>query len=211
MVNEERGGTIPGRFIVLDGVDGCGKSTQARELAEHWREQGRVVDHLREPGSTGAGERIRALLLERGVELGAGTEALLFTAARRQLLEELVRPALAAGRDVVCERFHASTFAYQAHAGELDEDELMGLLETWAGDPRPDRTVILDLEVEDAADRRGADEDRIEAKGVDFQRRVAQGYRRFAEKMPRVGVVSARGTIAEVAARVREEVERAGL
>jgi dTMP kinase len=109
----------------------------------------------------------------------------------------------------VCERFHASTFAYQAVAGELEEEELLRMLETWAGDPAPDRTVILELDVERAARRRGGEEDRIEAKGLEFQRKVAEGYRRFAARAPRVGVVSAGGSIEEVAARVREEVARA--
>ena len=106
--------TSPGRarFIVLDGVDGCGKSTQARRLVEHLSKvRGVEALHLREPGSTRVGERIRELLLSHDHDLDPGVELLLFAAARRQTLRELVAPALAQGRDVVCERFHASTFA----------------------------------------------------------------------------------------------------
>ncbi len=199
-----------GRFLVLDGIDGCGKSTQARLLVEDLREEGGDPLHLREPGSTGAGERIRDVLLAREVELGAAAEALLFAAARRQMLDELVRPALEAGRDVVCERFHASTFAYQAVAGDVDEDELLAMLEGWAGEPAPAVTVILDLEPEAAAGRWGGEADRFEARGLAFQRKVAEGYRRFARRASRVAVVSAEGSPEEVAARVRAEVPRAG-
>ena len=112
--------------MVLDGIDGCGKSTQARllvtALEERW--DGGVL-HVREPGSTAVGEALRELLLFRDLELGAEVEALLFTAARRQMLDEVVEPALAAGRAVVCERFHPSTYAYQAVAGGLQEDAVL--------------------------------------------------------------------------------------
>src|SRR5687768_14641197 len=98
------------RFFVLDGIDGCGKSTQAKLLVEALsRSATRPPLHLREPGSTGAGERIRELVLSHEHELDAGVELLLFAAARRQMLSEVVAPALREGRDVVCERFHAST------------------------------------------------------------------------------------------------------
>ncbi len=127
------------------------------------------------------------------------------------MLFELVEPALAAGRDVVCERFHASTFAYQAWAGDLEPERVLDLLHTWAGDPRPDLTLLLDLPVEEAharADERG-DPDRIEARGLSFQERVAEGYRAFAARDERTVVVPANGDADEVARRVLEEVLRA--
>lgn len=195
------------RFIVLDGVDGCGKSTQARLLVDVLAAaRGRAPLHLREPGSTTAGERIRELVLSRDHELDAGVELLLFAAARRQMLRELVAPALAEGRDVVCERFHASTFAYQASAGGLGEDEVLALLVRWANDPEPDALVLLDVDPELAAARRGPASDRIEDKGLEFQQRVARGYRRFAELRPATRVVDGRGPVEEVARRVREAV-----
>jgi dTMP kinase len=165
--------------------------------------------HVREPGSTPIGERIRAILLDPDLVLAPAVEALLFAAARRAMLSDVVAPALVAGRDVVCERFHPSTFAYQAVAGGLDEDEVLDLLHTWAGSPRPDLVVLLDLEVDEAARRRGAATDRIEAKGLDFQRVVAEGYRRSAALLGRVVVVDASGTPAEVHALVLAEVRRA--
>ncbi len=190
-------------FYVLDGVDGCGKSTQSARLVEALAARGGPPPlHLREPGSTAAGERIRALLLDRELHLGAPAEALLFAAARRQTLDELVRPALAAGRDVVCERFHAATYAYQAVAGEVDERRVLDLLETWCGAPRPDLELILDVDVDQAAGRRGPASDRIEEKGLAFQRRVAEGFRRYAQLVPRAVVVDGSGSPEEVAARV---------
>ncbi len=195
------------RFIVLDGVDGCGKSTQAALLtAEMSRMRGVEALHLREPGSTVVGERIRALLLAREHDLDAGVELLLFAAARRQMLRELVTPALMQGRDVVCERFHASTFAYQAVAGGLPEGDVLATLERWAGAPAPDAIVLIDVDPDEAARRRAGAQDRIEAKGLEFQRRVAAGYRRFAELSPLARVVDGRGSKEQVALRVREVV-----
>ena len=191
-----------GRFLVIDGVDGCGKSTQAGLLAER-------LDalHLREPGSTAVGERVRALLLDRDLTMGAEVETLLFASARRQMLDELVEPALAGGRDVVCERFHPSTFAYQAVAGGLDPDAVLELLRTWAGTPEPDLLVVLETSVDRAAERRGEATDRIEDKGLRFQRRVAEGYRLYAELDARVRVVDGSRTVEEVAAEIAELVD----
>jgi len=198
-----------GRFVVLDGVDGCGKTTQATRLAARLAAERRSDPlHLREPGSTAIGERIRAVLLDRDFDVRPDVETLLFCAARAQTLAELVQPALDAGRDVVCERLHASTFAYQAIAGELGEERVLGLLEAWAGTPEPDVTLILDVDVDDAAGRRGAPKDRIEAKGLAFQRRVAEGYRRYAELRPATRVLDARGAADDVAELVWKEVRR---
>ncbi len=201
--------TSPGRarFIVLDGVDGCGKSTQARRLAEHLTKvRGVEALHLREPGSTAAGERIREIVLAREHDLDPGVELLLFAAARRQMLRELVAPALAAGRDVVCERFHASTFAYQAVAGGLPEADVLALLVRWSNEPEPDALVLLDLDPDLAARRRTGPTDRIEAKGLEFQRKVAAGYRRFAALRPATRVVDASGDADAVERAVRAAV-----
>ncbi len=203
--NRERG-----RFIVLDGIDGCGKTTQAELLcAAIEKETARAPAHLREPGSTAVGERIRAILLDPDLVMSPPVEALLFAAARRQMLTDLVAPAIAQGRDVVCERFHPSTFAYQAVAGGLDEDEVLDMLHTWAGRPEPDLVILLDLDVDEAARRRGAPSDRFEAKGLDFLRVVAEGYRRSASLLGKIATVDASGTPEEVAARVLAEVHRA--
>lgn len=214
-------GKARGRFVVLDGIDGCGKSTQAARLAEALRrgergESGRETLHLREPGSTKLGEALRGLLLERGGDLSPAVEALLFATARRQMLDEIVAPALARGAHVVVERFHPSTFAYQGVAGGLGEDAVVELLERFAGSPRPDRVILLDLAPEIAAQRlsrtprhRG---DRIEDKGLEFQRRVAEGFRRYASRFSGSGVVAVIDAALpedEVHERVLAEVARA--
>lgn len=193
-----------GLFVVVDGVDGCGKTTQARLLADALGVAPEL--RLREPGSTALGEALRGLLLAREHRIEPAVETLLFAAARRQMLDELVRPALEAGRVVVCERFHPSTYAYQAVAGDLDGGDVLALLHGWAGAPAPDLVVILDVDVDEAAARRGAATDRIEAKGLAFQRRVAEGYRRYAELDPRAVVVDGAGSPEEVHERVMERV-----
>ncbi len=199
-----------GRFYVLDGLDGCGKSTQAARLvAALGTSAGHPPLHLREPGSTVAGERIRALLLDPEPALAPATQVLLFAAARRQMLEERVAPALVLGRHVVCERFHPSTLAYQGAALGVGEERVLALLLEWAGTPAPDLTVILDLEPDAARTRRGT-RDRYEAERPDFHGRVAEAYRRYAARAECVVLLSALGSPDEVAARVWAEVQRAG-
>lgn len=195
---------------MLDGVDGCGKSTQAALLVETLtRSNPSAPLHLREPGGTLLGEGLRTLLLgrDRGV-LDAGVELLLFAASRRQMLREKVAPALDAERDVVCERFHPSTFAYQAVAGGLDEREVLAVLARWAGEPAPDLVIVIDVQPELARERRAGPLDRIEDKGLEFQRRVAHGYRRYAELVPATVVVDGRGAPHAVAARIETAVLR---
>jgi dTMP kinase len=198
-------------FVVLDGVDGCGKSTQARRLVEALaREAAAPPLHVREPGSTRVGEALRAILLSREhAHLSPRVETLLFAAARAQMLAELVAPALAAGRHVVCDRFHPSTFAYQAFAGGLPEREVLDLLERWAGSPRPDLEIILDVAPEAAASRRGQAGDRIEDKGLEFQQRVARGYQRYKELVPATIVIDGARAEDVVARDVLAEVQRA--
>jgi dTMP kinase len=151
---------------------------------------------------------LRELLLAGEAEIGPGSEVLLFASARRQLLLELVAPALALGRDVVCERFHPATLAYQAHAGELDYEEVLSLLTLWAGDPVPELCVVLEVDPDRAAARREGEQDRIEARGLEYQRLVAEGFRRTVERLSWVKSVDGEGSVEEVAARVLAEVDR---
>ena len=196
-------------FVVLDGIDGCGKSTQARLLVEALAgRRAHQALHLREPGSTPLGERIRALLLSRELEIAAPAEALLFAAARRTMLDAVVGPALAGGRDVICERFHASTFAYQSVGGGVPEQQLLDLLARWAGSPAPDLTLILDIEPRRALARRSGPGDRIEDRGQAFQEAVARGYRRYATLDARARLIDADAPPEVVARRVLECVER---
>jgi dTMP kinase len=208
-------------FVVIDGVDGCGKSTQAERLVRALAELGRgAALHLREPGSTALGERLREILLGRELALCGEAEALLFCAARAQMLREKVAPALARGVDVVCERFHPSTVAYQASAGGLDEEAVAALLEQWAGAPAPDLVLVLAVDPARARERvlaRGARAagDRFESRGAGFQADVAAGLARWVERARRRGgpgralLVDGDGSADEVHARVLAEVRRA--
>ena len=164
-----------GRLIALEGIDGCGKSTQARLLAERL---GAVSTF--EPGATPLGGALRGLVLGRdGAPVSPRTEALLMAADRAQHVAEVIAPALEAGDWVVTDRYSASTLAYQGFGRGLDRRALEGLVEWATGGIRPDLTVLFDLPVEVAAVRRrgtGDGEDRMEAEGLAFQRRVADGY-----------------------------------
>lgn len=192
-------------FVTLEGVDGAGKSTQARLLADVL---GPETILLREPGGTAVGERLRELLKDGSVELTPRAELLLFCAARAELVERVIRPALQAGRDVVCDRFVDSTVAYQGGARGI-EPELVADLNAAAVDGcMPDRTVLLRVDVTSAVDRaegRGGPRasDRFEREGPVFQERIAAAFERIAAAAPeRVVVVDAIGSIEEVHARI---------
>lgn len=194
-----------GRFIVLEGGEGVGKSTQAAALARHL---GAVL--TREPGGTAVGEALRNLLLgPSGPVPGARAETLLMLAARAQHVAEVIEPALARGEDVVCDRYSGSTLAYQGYGRGLDLSEL-SQLDRWASGGRaPDLVILLDLPVESARRRRaGTPLDRIEGEGAEFLERVQAGFRELAAASAgRWKVVDASGDVAQVEAAVRAVVE----
>jgi dTMP kinase len=198
-----------GRFLVIDGADYTGKSTQARLLATSLRRCGRRVLHLREPGSTRVGEAVRAVLLDpRNGRMAMTTETLLYMAARAQLVDEVVRPALARGLDVVCERFLLSTAVYQGIAGGIGTRAVFVLGRFAIGRTRPDLTILLDIDARAAERRHRGRKDRIERRGLAFQSRVRAGFRQLARSTPGVAVVDARGAIEDVATRIRQAVHR---
>lgn len=190
---------MTGRLVALEGLDGCGKSTQAAELVR--RLEGAVL--TREPGGTVLGERLRALLVDpAGGPLDARAEALLLAAARAQHVAEVIAPALAAGRDVVVDRFSHSSLAYQGAGRGLAVADLRWLSGFATGGLWPDLVVLLELPASVAAARLGP-ADRFEAEGAEFHRRVAEGYRALAAADPdRWRVVDGTGSVDEVAARV---------
>lgn len=178
-------------------------------LADALRARGLAVVLTREPGGTPLGERLRAVLLDPGGDPPAvAAEAALFAAARAELVAKVVRPALAAGRWVVSDRFLDSSLAYQGHARGLGIDAVLGLNATAVGDCLPHLTVVVDTPVEVAARRRGAAPDRIEGEGDELQRRVREGYallgRRFSD---RVALLSGEGHPEAVHAAVLRRVE----
>jgi dTMP kinase len=171
---------MSGLFVTIEGIDRSGKSTQARLLCDAL---GDAALGVREPGGTAVGERVRELLKDPSVEITPATEALLFAAARAELVAQVVRPALARGRVVVSDRFLASSLAYQGAARGLGVEEVAAVNRFATGDLEPDLTILLSIDEESAAARAGED-DRFEREGMELQRRVRAGYERLAEGDP---------------------------
>jgi dTMP kinase len=172
-------------FFSFDGVDGAGKSTQIARFREWLETRGRTVVTCRDPGSTPLGEKIREILLERvDLAIDRRTEMLLFMAARAQLVEEVIRPALAAGKVIVSDRFLLANIVYQAHAGGLDADMARQVGEAAIAGIRPSVTFLLDIDPELAAQRIGRAPDRMEAYGLDYLRRVREGFLTEARARP---------------------------
>jgi dTMP kinase len=195
-------------FISLDGLDGTGKSTQCRLLADWLRRRGQTVTECADPGGTAIGTVVRDLLLHHRQEMALPCEALLFMASRAQLTAEVIRPALAAGQAVVCDRFLLANVVYQGHAGGLEVERLWDLGRFATGGLEPDLTLVLDLPVEAALARRGRPPDRLESRDVAFHERVRAGFLAEARRRPeRIRVVEASGSVAEIHERIVQEVE----
>jgi dTMP kinase len=195
---------VPGLFVTIEGIDRSGKSTQARRLVEALGDEALLV---REPGGTPAGERIRELLKDPAVELDPRTEALLFAAARAELVASVIRPALEAGKVVVSDRYLDSSLAYQGHARGLGEAEVR-LINDWAtAGLEPDLTVLLRIDPAAAAARAG-EADRFEDEGLGLQQRVAAAYEQLAAADPgRWKAIDAARDEDQVAADIRQMVE----
>jgi dTMP kinase len=193
-------------FISLEGIDGSGKSTQASLLAEALGDDTLLI---REPGGTGAAERIRDLLADPALELDPFAELLLFLAARADLVAQVIRPALEQGRDVVSDRFSDSSVAYQGAARGLGVGEVISLTDTATDGLWPDLTLLLRMDPEEAQGRAGG-EDRFESEGLELQRAVAQAYEEIAQiASDRVVAIDAGGSEQDVHERVMEAVRAA--
>jgi len=210
----------PGVFITFEGTEGVGKSTQIELLAARFRALGRKVQVLREPGGTPIGEEIRHTLKhsEANRNMTAEAELLLLNASRAQLVREVIRPSLAAGEVVLCDRFYDSTTAYQGYGRRLDLAQVAGIIDLAVGPTRPALTLLLEIPFEISESRRLARQkaqaagaplrDRLEEEDRAFFERVALGYRAIVAANPeRVQVISAAGTIEEVATRIWQTVE----
>ena len=194
----------PGRLIAFEGVEGSGKSTQLELLRQALEGRGREVVVTREPGGTPAGERMRAVLLDPGVELHPRAEALLFAAARAELVDAVIRPALERGAVVLCDRYLDSSLAYQGGARGLGRGPVEEVNRFATGGLLPDLVVLLDLDPASGLRRRSGELDRIEAQDLAFHRRVRQAFRDLAAADPgRFAVVDGAATVAEVAAGVQ--------
>ncbi len=201
-----------GTFISFEGTEGGGKSTQIQLLAERLRAEGRVVRVLREPGGTSIGEEIRHTLKHSASNhaMTAEAELLLMNASRAQLVREVIRPALAAGEIVLCDRFFDSTIAYQGYGRQLDLNQVRSIIDFAVGTTRPNLTLLLEVSVETSEARRqsrqaitGPERDRMEEADRAFFERVHLGYLEIARTDPdRVRVIDASEGIQQVAATI---------
>ncbi len=201
-----------GLFITFEGTEGCGKSTQVARLVERLRLLGHQVRALREPGGTPIGEEIRHTLKhsQGNAAMTAEAELLLMSASRAQLVREIIRPALAAGEIVVCDRFYDSTTAYQGHGRGLDLKTVRTVIDFAVGDTRPDITLLLQISLAVSEARLRSRQstlpfvrDRMEEAGRQFFERVANGYQQIAAAEPtRIRVIDAAGDVETVGAAV---------
>ena len=189
-------------FVTFEGLDGSGKSTQAELLRVRLEADGVDVVSTREPGGTELGEGVRNLVLHGG-HVGAWAEALLYVAARAQLVDEVIRPALDRGASVICDRYVDSSVAYQGAGRELGVDRILDLNLAAVGGLLPDRTYLLELDPDQVPSRIQRHFDRLEREGDDFRARTAAGYREIAARFPeRVVVLDATRPADELAEEV---------
>jgi dTMP kinase len=197
-------------FLCLDGIDGAGKSTQHRLLCDWLTTLGHKVVACRDPGSTALGEKIRALLLDRKhAAIDRRAEMLLYMAARAQLVEEIIQPALAAGKTVVSDRFLLANVVYQGHAGGLSPDELWQIGAVATLGIEPDLTLVLDMPPDAATRRIHRVLDHMEQQGDDYRARLRAGFLSEAAHRPdKITVINAAQTIEQVHADIRADINR---
>jgi dTMP kinase len=197
-------------FITFEGPDGSGKSSQVASLLEHLSSQGKKVLVTREPGGTAIGDQIRAILSDLGnTEMHPRTETLLFLAARAQIVEQVILPAIAEGTIVLCDRYADSTLAYQGYGHRNNLGQIQALLDFATGGLKPDLTLLLDVDVEVGLQRRasGGQWNRLDAYDLEFHRRVRQGYHMLVQADPQRWVVIDAGQPPEkVQASIRQVV-----
>jgi dTMP kinase len=192
-------------FVSLEGIDGSGKTTQAKLLA---KDLGDEALYVREPGGTPAGEQLRKVLIDSETPLTPVSELLVFLAARAELVADVIEPKLAEGASVVCDRFSDSTIAYQGVARDLGFERVRELCDFATAGRWPDLTIYLRIDP-DKSLAKLAEGDRFESEGVEFQRKIAEAYDQIAAAEPeRVRVVDATGSVKAVHKRVMEEVGR---
>ncbi len=191
--------TLAGKFIVLDGPDGCGKSTQVKRLVQWIQQQGVDVVTYRDPGDTRIGELIREILLSPEHDImSTRTELLLYMASRAQLWAEKIQPALDQGQCVVLDRWISSTCAYQGYAGGDGIGRVLDLAESCLDRIWPDATIVLDVDLKTASARMDRELDRMEQKGDSYHQRVREGFLRLAEHQPHISVVDATQSVEDV-------------
>ena len=209
MSNEDLKNKFSGKFIVLDGPDGCGKSTQAKLLAQWLKEQGVAVENFRDPGDTAIGEKIRQILLNpEHIAMGTETEVMLYMAARVQLWQEKIAPALKENKCVILDRWLSSTCAYQGFAGGFAMDKIIKIATDSLEKPWPDLTIILDINLETASRRLNRELDRMEQKGDGYHKRVHEGFLELAKGYDNFVIIDAADDIETVHRKAIEVVEK---
>ena len=197
-----------GLFITVEGIDGCGKSTQMSLLSDYLKQKGYEIVFTREPGCKGLGENIRNILLNYDGDVSNRCEAFLFLADRAQNIDVIVKPAVEKGKIVLCDRHIDSTLAYQGYARGGNVDELTSLNNLATGSYKPDITFLFDISVETSLQRVGETKDRMEAEGKEFFKKVREGYLEIAKKEPeRVKVINSEVNIDEVFEQVRKYID----
>lgn len=197
-----------GLFITLEGADGCGKTTQLNLLKEYLTRRGYEIVVTREPGGKGLGEKLREILLNYDGEVSDRCEAFLYLADRAQNIDTIIKPAINSGKIVLCDRHTDSSVAYQGYGREQNIDNINMLNELAVNGVHPDLTIVFDIDTETSMARVGAEKDRLESAGIEFHKRVRNGYLEIAKKNPqRIKVVDASQTIEDVQRDVIKIVE----
>ena len=192
-----------GLFITFEGADGCGKSTQLGLLSKYLTDKGYDVLITREPGAKGLGENIREILLNYNGDVSDRCEQFLFLADRAQHIDIIIKPALEIGQIILCDRHTDSTLAYQGYGRGLDINQLMQLNSIATGGLIPDLTFVFDIDTETSMKRVGKDKDRMESAGIEFHKKVRNGYLELAKNEPdRIKVLDATQTIEEIHSQV---------
>ncbi|MHC4195062.1 MAG: dTMP kinase [Planctomycetota bacterium] len=212
MTNGDAKNKFGGKFIVLDGPDGCGKSVQVKLLADWLTNHGIETVVFRDPGTTDVGEKIRQILLTPGhAAMSTRTELLLYMAARAQLWQEKISPALKQNRCVILDRWLSSTCAYQGCAGGFGIDNVINIAQSTLERSWPDLTIILDIDLKNASQRLNRALDRMEQKGDEYHRKVREGFLALAEQEQKFVVVDASEDIETVHKKVLEVISKADL
>lgn len=199
-----------GLFITFEGPEGCGKSTHSRKTVEFLKSKGYECLHLREPGGTEVGERVRQILLDPEIkDMTSAAELMLFEAARAEISLKVIRPAVKKGMIVICDRFNDSTVVYQGYAGKLPINDIMKVDNIATGGLKPELTIYLDIDVKVGLERttRHEEKDRIEKKPLEYHEMVRKGYLTLAKKFPkRIKLIKVKDNLDETFALVKNEI-----
>ena len=198
-----------GLFITFEGIDGCGKTTQIELLKDYFEQKGYTVLLTREPGAKGLGEKFREILLNYDGEVSSNCESFLFLADRAQHIDTIIKPAIEKGHIVLCDRHTDSTVAYQGYGRMLDLKQIHDLNKIATNGIKPDRTFILDIDVETSFERIGKSRDRMENAGIEFFKRVRNGYLEISRQEPeRVKLLYGKDTIENIHKQIIDCIEQ---